>query len=221
MPVPEYLLDAALAAIVAVMMQRAKAGLQTYWEHVGTFHPYIRPSWTQRYQVRVPVPNKPGYTYLTWQPITNPARRWLRFRGAVVSQGLRDFVLWNTPFVSDYAGEEDGLYKKGRKEMWEAARRELSRVTKGKKPGLYFVESGGDLVASPFFVNEFFVRVAARLFASYFPHFLGVGTLRGISQWKTVVDPVTGAAVFRWEPLRFWFGNRNGALCDVEEGVSE
>ena len=77
LPVPGYLLDAALGAVLSVILERGRAGLPTYWECVGAFYPYVRPGRNMEVSVRVPVATYPYFEYVKEVRVI-PARRWLQ-----------------------------------------------------------------------------------------------------------------------------------------------
>lgn len=213
LPVPFYILDAALWAALSTIHERGRAGLSSYLEFVGTFFPYVRPGREMKVGKWVQIGG-------SWKFVKEvrviPARRWFYFRSSRMSAALSDFAVWGRAFESNYSGGDDGRYKAGRRAVWEAARGELSKVSKGREWGAYFVHGPGGLVASPAFVNGFFARVVALLGEGWRIEGKGFGVVRADIEWRFVVDPATGRSVRKGFVKAFVYERfRSAALGEI------
>lgn len=216
-PVPEYLLESALAAAFAVVMERGRAGLATHWECLGTFYPYTRPGRVIPYKVKKVLPVWPWAKY-TKEYKTLPDERWLYFRSVKLSPEFEQFYLWDIAYESSYTGGESGKYRPGRAEVWRAVRAELSKVTKGAEWGKWFVHGADGLEASPDFVNGFFIRVAvlvawgAQLGAREFGE-----VVRGRGGYVRLVHPVLKVPQNKWVLKEFRYQRTKGAALGLGE----
>lgn len=215
LPVPHYILDAALMAAVNVVMSRGRAGLSTYWDVLGSFCPYVRPGRVRRYRVKRPSSVWPGYVYVD-EDRELPAQRWLYFRSARPSVEFENFYLWGIDYESSYAGGDDGKYMKGRRAVYEAVRGELSKVTKGREWGRYFVHGENGLEASPYFVNGLMARFAWGLAIGGNFSCIGFGYLaRGGYVRRKLPHPVTGVVSTRYVVEKFVYRRFPGSALGL------
>lgn len=198
LPVPKYRLDAAMQAILDVITSRARAGGMTWWEHVGTFTPYVRPGYVRSVRKERPVDYYPFFQSYREQ-MTIPAKTCLYFRPSKPTKALDQFLMWGLEGGgATYTGEPDGAYKLGRQAVWVAVKGVLSEVV--KKPGAdEFFTRGYDetgnarWVASDYFVSGFLLRLGAAIQRIGRADLRGWGSLRGWNGvYKWLPHPVTG-----------------------------
>lgn len=214
LPVPSYILDAALMAAVNVVMSRGRAGLSTHWDGLGTFFPYERPGRVRRYRVKRPSGTWPGYVYVDEERVL-PAQRWLYFRSVELSREFENFYLWGIDYESSYVGGDDGKYMKGRRAVYEAVRGELSKVTKGREWGRFFVHGVEGLEASPYFVNGFMARVAVGVAIGGVLSCQGFGYLKGAGRVLRLPHPVTGKLFYKYVVKKFVYHRFKGAALGL------